>query len=122
MDLPRALLDAAAASRARLVAGYPWWLRPWLARDVIAITLGRRIYVASQMAERAGEPLARLVRHELAHVEQVNRLGLPVFLVRYLWEFARNLIRTRSVRRAYSEISFEVEAQAAERAEAQSSL
>lgn len=122
MPFPKPLLDAAAASRARLVAGYPWWLRPWLARDVIAITLGRRIYVARKLAEGAGEPLTRLIRHELVHVEQVNRLSLPVFLFRYGWEFVRNLSRSRSVRKAYDDISFEIEARAAERPEAQSGL
>ncbi|HEX2060380.1 MAG TPA: hypothetical protein VHK90_06540, partial [Thermoanaerobaculia bacterium] len=61
------------------------------------------------------EAFARLMRHELAHVEQVNRLGLFVFLWRYVTEFLRHLWRERSLSRAYRMISFEVEAAAAER-------
>jgi hypothetical protein len=122
MNLPEHLADSLSAARAKVVVGYPWWLRPWLARDVVAITLGRTIYLADRFAHAAEEPLMRLVRHELAHVRQVNRLGLPVFLARYLWEFARNLGRLRSFRRAYDEISFEVEARGAEESETSSGL
>jgi hypothetical protein len=94
--------------------GYPWWLRPWLARDVVAITLGRRIYLSGAAAERP-EFLERLLRHELAHVRQVAHHGLIVFLVRYVFEFLRHLWRERSFSTAYAKISFEVEARAAER-------
>jgi Domain of unknown function (DUF4157) len=88
--------------------GYPWWLRPFLHRTVVAITLGRRIYFRDEISDE------RLLRHELAHVRQVNRHGLIVFLVRYLFEFVRNLIRERSFERAYRDISYEREAVAAE--------
>lgn len=100
-----------AAARARVRVGYPWWLRLFLARDVIAITLGRRIYVRRVMAEEAFE---RLLRHELVHVQQVNELGLIRFLWRYLGEFFRHWRRLRDAGAAYSAISFEVAARAAE--------
>jgi hypothetical protein len=103
--------DAIAASGAKLHVGYPWWLRLFLARDVIAITLGRRIYVREVLESASFE---RLLRHELAHVRQVDRLGLVTFFGRYVGEFARNWIRLRSVEAAYSAISFEIEARAAE--------
>jgi len=119
MILPRPLADSLTAQRAKVIVGYPWWLRPWLARDVVAITLGRRIFLGK---DSGGEHLERLIRHELAHVRQVNELGLPVFLVRYLWEFARHLRRLRSVARAYESISFEVEARAAEEGNPESGL
>lgn len=63
------------------------------------------------MAEQAFEGL---LRHELAHVRQVNELGLARFLWRYLAEFFRHWRRLRNVAAAYSAISFEVEARAAE--------
>jgi hypothetical protein len=47
----------------------------------------------------------RLVRHELKHVEQYQRLGYLRFLVQYLWE---------SWRKGYYQNRFEVEARAAE--------
>lgn len=88
--------------------GYPWWLRLFLQKNVLAITLGRRIYVRDEDHD------VRLLKHELTHVRQVNRHGLPVFLARYLFEFVRNLIRERDFDRAYRAISFEREACEAE--------
>lgn len=109
------LTKLVADNNAKLRVGYPWWLRPFLARNVVAITLGRRIYVLlPAFLLRPAVDVERLLRHELAHVRQVNRLGLPLFLIRYVWEFARNLWRERSIDRAYRQISFEIEAYAAE--------
>ena len=114
MLLPPSLHSAIDASRAIVRVGYPWWLRPWLARDVVAITLGRRIYLSGAIAERRPESLERLLRHELAHVLQVRRHGLIVFLALYVTEFLRHFWRERSVGKAYSLISFEIEARDAE--------
>ena len=111
MQLPPALLAVIAESQAKVRVGYPWWLRPFLMRDVIAITLGRRIYVREAMASASFE---RLIKHELAHVRQVHRLGLIRFLWRYLTEFARHWLRLRNASAAYVVISFEIEARAAE--------
>ncbi|HUR82711.1 MAG TPA: DUF4157 domain-containing protein [Thermoanaerobaculia bacterium] len=111
MELPERLLDTIAESRAKVCIGYPWWLRPFLMRDVVAITLGRRIYVRQAMAVAS---LEKLLRHELAHVRQVHRHGLIGFLVRYLVEFVRHWMRLRDVSKAYRAISFEIEAWAAE--------
>ena len=91
---------------ARVRVGYPWWLRPWLFRDVAAITLGRTIYMRKHSE--------RLLRHELVHVRQVNTHGLFLFLWRYGTEFLGHLRRERNVTRAYRRISFEVEAWAEE--------
>jgi hypothetical protein len=113
MDLPQRLSASVEAAGARVLVGYPWWLRPVLARNVVAITLGRRIYVRGVMAADAFE---RLLRHELAHVRQVNRLGLVRFLWRYVTEFLRHWWRVRSVAAAYTLISFEIEAYAEEEA------
>ena len=111
MQLPPALLATIAESRARVRVGYPWWLRPFLMQGVAAITLGRRIYVREAMASAAFE---RLMKHELAHVRQVHRLGLLRFLWRYVTEFARHWVRLRNGAAAYAAISFEIEARAAE--------
>jgi Domain of unknown function (DUF4157) len=100
--------------RAIVRLGYPWWLRPFLMRGVIAITLGRRVFLSGALTERSAEYLDRLLRHELAHVRQVNRHGLFGFLTRYVAEFVKHLLATRSVNAAYDRISFEVEARAEE--------
>ncbi len=95
----------------KIRVGYPWWLRPFMMKDVLAITLGRRIYVRAGVAESYME---RLLRHELAHIRQIERLGLVRFYMLYLAEFMRHFRRVRSIPRAYSMISFEIEAVAAE--------
>jgi len=111
IELPSRLTEAVSEARAKVRLGYPWWLRPFLMRDVVAITLGRRIYLRGQEASASIE---RTILHELAHVRQVNRLGLPRFLWRYSAEFIRLWRRHRTVAAAYSRISFEIEARAAE--------
>ena len=114
--LPKAIEDAIADCRAKVCTGYPWWLRPWLMGDVVGITLGRRIYLSGKATPATVE---RLLRHELAHVRQINRLGLLVFYWRYVSEFGRHLWHVRSIHRAYALISFEREAVAAEHDEKQ---
>lgn len=110
-DLPPRLSEAVSEARARVRVGYPWWLRPWLMRDVIAITLGRRIYLRGQTTTIS---LERTIRHELAHVRQINRLGLLRFLWKYGAEFLRHWRQHRAITPAYWQISFEIEARAAE--------
>jgi hypothetical protein len=88
--------------------GYPWWLRPFVHRRTIAITLGRRVYVAEGCATEA------LLRHELVHVRQATALGMPRFVLRYVAEYVRNRRRGMGHDDAYRAISFEVEAFAAE--------
>ncbi|HEX8410516.1 MAG TPA: DUF4157 domain-containing protein [Thermoanaerobaculia bacterium] len=119
MDISERIRMAIAESRVKLCVGYPWWLRLFLARDVVAITLGRRIYVRGAMAADAFE---RLMRHELAHVRQVSELGLLRFLWRYLAEFAGHWVRLRNFGAAYMSISFEIEARQAEESDLGSAL
>ncbi|MEO6260458.1 MAG: hypothetical protein ABIP63_08910 [Thermoanaerobaculia bacterium] len=107
-EIEEALADARAVVR----IGYPWWLRPWLFRDVAGITLGRRIYLAAGIRE---DQLGAMVRHELAHVRQVAELGLIPFLWRYGSEYLRYRRRGLSRDQAYRAISFERDAFAAER-------
>ncbi|HKO55327.1 MAG TPA: DUF4157 domain-containing protein [Thermoanaerobaculia bacterium] len=91
-------------------------MRPFLQRGVIGIALGRRIYIAPRMLERPAEEVEQLVRHELAHVRQVARLGLIRFLWRYLAEYVALRRSGKSSSEAYNEISFEREAREAEKA------
>lgn len=111
--------DHNESASAKIIIGYPWWLRACLARDVIAITLGRRIYVRKMLESSSFE---RLIRHELAHVRQVERHGLIGFLVRYVAEYARHYVRLRSGPAAYAAISFEIEACAAEESDSETGL
>lgn len=90
--------------------GFPWWLRPFLGRDVAAITLGRRVWISARARD-----VERLVRHELVHVRQMAEEGVLRFLWRYLRHYARNRWRGMSHRQAYLAIPYEVEAFAAER-------
>lgn len=99
---------------ARLRIGYPRWLSPFLQRGVIAITLGRRVYLSEGLLQRSEDELLRIVRHELAHVGQVRRLGLVRFLYRYAREYVTARRRGVASYAAYEQISFEQEARAAE--------
>ncbi len=104
--------EMVGGSRALVSAGFPWWLRPFLVRNVVAITLGRRVYVAAETAQ--GE-IDKLLRHELVHVQQIARLGLIRFYWRYLREYIALRRRGFSSAEAYQRISFETEAFAAEK-------
>jgi hypothetical protein len=96
------------SSEAIIRVGYPWWLRPFLHRRTIAITLGRRIFIAEGYASEA------LIRHELVHVRQTRELGVLQFLRRYVAEYVRNRRLGMTHDHAYRAISFEAEAFAAE--------
>lgn len=88
---------------------FPWWLRPFVVNGVVAITLGRRIYV------RAGHSIEPLLWHELTHVRQMREQGLLRFGWRYLTEYLRNLRSGMDAGEAYRNISYEQEAFAAEK-------
>ena len=100
------------ATRARVSTRFPFWLRPFLMSGVLAITLGRRVYVAAGVAE--GE-IEQLMRHELVHVQQIARLGVVRFYWRYFREYIALRRRGLSSAEAYQQISFETEAFAAEK-------
>ncbi len=104
--------SAVRTAEANVRYGFPLWIRPFLFRGVIALTLGRTIYVV-----RGAVDIDRLIRHELAHVEQVGRLGFLRFLFRYVREYVSNRRRGFKAAEAYRRISFEEEAFAAEEEE-----
>ena len=83
---------------------------PVLTPGVDGMTLGRLVLLRRD-DDRSGR--RRLLAHELVHVEQYARLGIPPFLWRYLRQYALNLWRLRCHRRSYEAISFEAEARAA---------
>jgi hypothetical protein len=106
-DIETAIADARAQVRFR----YPWWLRPFLLRGVAGITLGRRIYLDDAVSPRNVE---RFLRHELTHVRQIGRFGVINFYWRYVAEYISHRRRGLSSSEAYRNISFEMEATAAE--------
>ncbi len=112
MRSPDTLQSIVDESGARFGGSFPWWLRPFLMRGVIAVTIGRRIYLSAAMAEGHIEPL---IRHELVHVRQIARLGLLRFYWRYAAEYISLRRRGLSSADAYRHISFEAEALAAEK-------
>jgi hypothetical protein len=88
---------------------FPWWLRPFVLRDVVGITLGRRIYLDGSAAD-----VARMLRHELVHVRQIQRIGAFRFYWNYVREYIGNRRRGLASAEAYRRISLEEEAFAAE--------
>jgi len=91
----------------------PRFVRPFLPRNLLAITLGRRIWIARELPPAEMEIL---LRHEMVHVRQMEEIGVCVFLLRYVAQYVRNRFRGMSHDAAYRAISFEREAFAAERA------
>jgi hypothetical protein len=85
----------------------PRWMRLLLPRNVVAITLGRRIWIARELPAAQREVV---LRHELAHVRQMHQFGVLPFLVRYLGEYVANRVRRMGHDAAYRAISFEREA------------
>lgn len=74
------------------------------------ITLGDDIFVRAEFFDGdLGLPI-RLVAHEVTHVVQFRRDGSPLFLARYLRDYAAGLARGLGDRRAYLSISYEQEA------------
>ena len=112
MRLPDTLQETVIETGARIRDTFPWWLRPFLQRGVVAITLGRRIYLSAAIAESHIEPL---LRHELVHVRQIAQLGFFRFYLRYAAEYISLRRQGLSPTEAYRNISFEVEALAAEK-------
>src|SRR6266480_274823 len=49
-SIPRTLPPFSVSTEPIVRIGYPWWLRPFLHRNAIAITLGRRVYMAPEHA------------------------------------------------------------------------
>ena len=98
----------------------PAWFRVFWGRRIAAIALPFGIYVRPAVMDRlraGSEPVrnARLVVHELVHVEQWRRLGGVRLIARYSVDYVRGLVRTRSHWEAYRGVRTEVEARAAAR-------
>ena len=70
----------------------------------VALVIGKTIHLHNVTAAQFLAHNA-WVKHELKHVEQYARLGKVRFLSQYFWEW---------LRKGYYNISFEVEARAAE--------
>ncbi len=80
---------------------------PLLPRAVDGLTLGRWVLLRGDRIERQA---SILIAHELVHVRQFAELGVFGFLGRYVGEYLTGLVRHRSHRSAYENISLEVEA------------
>ncbi|HEU5162007.1 MAG TPA: sensor domain-containing diguanylate cyclase [Thermoanaerobaculia bacterium] len=116
LDLPGigALRDDLEALGAKVRVGFPLWLRPFVLSGVLAITLGRRVYLSPALAARGEAAIARILRHELVHLRQVARLGLIRFLAQYVFEYAHHRRAGLSHHAAYRAVRFEAEAFAEE--------
>jgi len=81
---------------------YSKWLVP---KGYAAITIYPFIFL------RQVYPTHRdTLKHELIHIQQVQRDGWLVFYVYYIWQFFYRFIKYRSRNASYLRISYEVEA------------
>lgn len=91
-----------------VVAAPPWLERLW--RPWVKGSAGpRRIYVRPELLDDPSS-IARLVVHELVHVDQWRRRGRVGFLARYAAEYVEGLVRHRSFKAAYRSVAAEEEA------------
>jgi len=88
---------------------YNHWL-PKLLR-VAGVTIGKNIYYKNSKNLVS----IKLRRHEKEHVKQYRQNGLIKFLFCYFYEYIKNLIKYRSHKKAYLNISYEIEARKAEK-------
>ena len=82
---------------------------PFLAPGSNGMTIGRFIFLRN---DGLYDGSRKIIAHELVHVRQYYELGLVRFLARYLWNYARGLVRLRRHRAAYLAIPFEARAYA----------
>lgn len=83
-----------------------WLFKLPLLKRYSAIVLGRRCFIKHSTYSE------ELLRHELVHQEQMDRVGMFSFYFIYLKDYLINLVRYRNHDIAYSEIPFENEAYA----------
>ena len=86
--------------------GWWRWVGGPVAPGASATTLGRLVLVRADAADDEN-----LMRHELVHVEQWRRLGVPGFLRRYVGAYLRWRLRGYGHWAAYRRIPLEVEAE-----------
>jgi hypothetical protein len=90
--------------------------RPWFERIVLrgveAMALPYVVYVRPRTYTRPRSEIARLVIHEMIHVNQWREEGYLRFARRYLGDYLRGRLRGKSHRDAYLAIGYEVEARA----------
>jgi len=77
------------------------------------MTLGRLVLVRPEVL--ASERRDAVIAHELEHVDQWARFGVPGFLARYLGAYLRSRLGGASHGEAYRAIPLEVDARRAER-------
>jgi len=85
-----------------------------MAGNILAITLGRRIYLSRDLMDRGREKVEATLKHELEHVRQVRENGLIRFLFIYLRDYIRLRRQGLDSSAAYAAIPFEVEARRVE--------
>lgn len=108
------IIEDIARAGARVRMGFPVWLSPFLRSWVVAVTIGKTIYLSRAVSGWPVEQIERTMRHEMVHVRQAMSLGVVRFLTRYGLEYVRNRISGMEPHTAYLAISFECEARTAE--------
>jgi hypothetical protein len=88
-----------------------WIFKLPLARRYRGMVVGRTILFKGGEAQVS----PALLRHELAHLEQIDRHGITRFYLIYFRDYLANLWRLRNHDTAYRDIPFEKEAYEQER-------
>jgi hypothetical protein len=101
--------------RVRLWVAPRWFTAVW-ARGIAAVTTPWGVFVHPTTRPRfasADPGLGMLMVHELMHVEQLRRHGVPTHTLRYAADYVRGRFRGMRHWDAYRAVRFEAEARAA---------
>ena len=98
----------------------PSWFRLLWAKGIVAVATPWAIYVDPSTMRRLSSGIerernARLIVHELMHVEQTKRLGPARHVLEYMLDYLAGRLRGASHWEAYRDVRFEVEARLAAR-------
>lgn len=79
-------------------------------QKINAIVLFKVVYFREERLKTS----EKLIRHEKTHIKQQNNEGL-LFYFKYVTEYFTNLIKYKNHYKSYRNISYEIEARAAEK-------
>jgi len=95
----------------------PRWFRALWVKGIVAVAMPWAIYFTPAMLDRYEKrfelpQLARLLVHELTHIEQLRRMGVMRHVAQYLADYVRGRLRRVGHWDAYRGVRLEVEARA----------
>ena len=87
-----------------MIKEYHWLFKIWFMKNYSGMAVTPNLIICR------GEAYDSLIRHEKMHQEQMNRHGLLLFWLQYLYYYVSGLVKYKNHWRAYRMNPLEVEA------------